>query len=50
MPEDATSVVIRMQRGKKADGKAEDGGDGNTSKGDASPARLRGEEAEGTDR
>jgi len=50
MPEDATSVVIRMRPGKKAAGKAEKGGDGNDSNGDASPVRLPAEEAEGTDR
>jgi hypothetical protein len=50
MPEDATSVVIRMRPGKKAAGKAEEGGGGNTSDGDPAPARLPTEETEGTGR
>ncbi len=50
MPEDATSVVIRMRPGKKAGGKAEEGGDGNDSNSEATPARLPAEETEGTGR
>lgn len=50
MPEDATSVVIRMRPGKRAAGKAEDGEDPSTSNGDATPARLPAEETEGTGR